>query len=478
MSDLERMVPKPAELPRLKIKSPKTIFFIIGFALLGVVALGALWQPKPFRTDHVEYFALGYNLYKSGIYALETDNTAPLTPSIKREPGYPLFLYGLLRLFPGKICDSSAAIIRQSPGCDQILYFEYGCQALLLFLLCAVTGCLIFLYSDRVWLSLLFIVLILIDTQTYFAIMSGSTEMLARFLMFFSCLFIYGSAKYLKGYLGFLAGMLMGMLALTKAIFGYLIWPFAIGFVIVLWVKRKELNFPDKKRTILTAFKLCALTILGFYLIVFPWLWRNHQLSGRFDISYRAGEVLGIRAAYDQMTGKEYMTSFLWWTPGRFWHPLFRKTLPADWYQNLDRNNPNGYYLSAKRRYLEFMKTHKGPDAESQYAKTIMAEIAAKPFRHLIVTIPMAYQGIYFSIFGIFLFLGFGLAFYRWILSGDWIKIVALFPALYCFGMYAFFSHNIQRYNAPISVLGMLVTAVISFDLYQSYRKKNKTRSA
>ena len=305
--------------------------------------------------------------------------------------------------------------------------------------------------------------------------MSGSPEMLARFLMFFSCFFIYLSVKYLKIHLCFLSGIFMGMLALTKAIFGYMIWPFSLFFIMVLWLKRKDFEVIGKRKTIFDILKLSGLVILGFYLIVFPWLWRNHQLSGEVIISHRAGDILGKRAAYNNMNFKEYMTSFLWWTPGRFMQPLIKRKLPADWYQNLDRDNQNGYYRSARRRYIEFIQIHKGNDAENQYTKIIIAEIASKPFKHLIVTIPVAYQGIYFSVFGIFIFLSFVLAFYRWIIFRDWIKILALFPAIYCFGMYAFFSHNIQRYNAPISIVGMLVTAVISFDLYKKWGKRKTT---
>jgi hypothetical protein len=267
----------------------------------------------------------------------------------------------------------------------------------------------------------------------------------------------------------------MGMLALTKAIFGYLIWPFSLFLIMVLWSKRKDFNLMSKRKIIFNILKLSGIVIFGFYIIVFPWLWRNHQLFGEYIISYRAGQVLGIRATYNNMNFKEYVTSFLWFTPGDFVRSFLKNKIPTDWYQNLDRDNQNGYYRSAQRRYGEFKQIYKGDDGEKKYTKIIISEIASKPFKHLIVTIPIAYQGIYFSIFGLFIFLSFILSFYRWIIFRDWIKILALFPAIYCFGMYAFFSHNIPRYNAPISIVGMLITAMIAFDLHKQYRKRKIT---
>jgi 4-amino-4-deoxy-L-arabinose transferase-like glycosyltransferase len=459
----------------MKIKISRSILIITGFSLLGVLILGASFKPTKFEPDHREYFAYAYNLYQHGIYALERNKPTPPAPSAIREPGYPFLLYGILNLFPGKICDQIAGTVNIPTDCHPVLYFEFWCQSLLLFLLCVLTAYFILLYTDNLFISLLFVLFILLDVKRCFTIKPGSPEMLARFLMFFTCAFIYLSLKYLKLVLCFLSGVFMGLLALTKAIFGYLIWPFSIFFLLTLWAKRKDLDLLDNRKTILTGFKWCAIIILGFYLIVFPWLWRNHQLCGKYIISDRAAEVLGIRAAYNQMNAKEYLTSFLWFTPLDAAQSFVKNKFPPDWYQNLDRDNQDGYYRSAKSRYSRFHKNHPEEDVESQYKEMIVSEIASQPFKHLMVTVPMAYQGIYFSTFGLFIFSAFILAFYRWIIFKDWMKILALFPAIYCFGMYAFFSHNIPRYNVPISTVGMVLMAVVSFDLYEQHRQRKIT---
>ena len=85
------------------------------------------------------------------------------------------------------------------------------------------------------------------------------------------------------------SGVLLGLLALTRASYSYAIPLLALLFFVSIWRQ------PGGRRQL-------AIGLGGFCLaaalVVFPWMWRNQHHFDRFFITERGGYQLNVRAQY------------------------------------------------------------------------------------------------------------------------------------------------------------------------------------
>jgi hypothetical protein len=227
----------------------------------------------------------------------------------------------------------------------------------------------------------------------------------------------------------------------------------------------------------------------GFCSVVLPWMYRNYEHFGTFQIVERGGAVLYMRAVKDGMSAEEYRGSFYVWAPGKL-QGLVGAVLgfsDADLreggrLQRLNREADSDF----AERDLAAEHAGKPDDAVSYYRKAraertrvqhellargvanptveadrmlqdeAVAVIRAHPGDHLLMTIPLLWRGAAV----VFPVLCVGLA-YGLIKRRTEIAIFIL-PSMGMTLFYALFSHFIPRYGVatvPVTIVIALFLA-------------------
>jgi len=280
---------------------------------------------------------------------------------------------------------------------------------------------------------------------------------------------------------GFLcAGACFGLLALIKASVMYV-------FVGVIAAFAAYLLLDGKRSPVGHIAKVSMALLIGFAVVVAPWMVRNHQHFGVYQIAERGGQVLMIRATKNMMTPEEYLGSFYFWAPhGRFIIGPILGFTPDDLnkrggrLQHLNRENQSdfnlddraaeragqpekavSYYRRARAEWRRMILecTAEGAQypslcADKELKKRALALIVQHPFRHLAMTIPFLWRGALFasaSLAGALC-----LAWRRRSLDFG----LFLMPALGLTMFYALFSHFIPRYGEPLIPTTMVALVV------------------
>ncbi|MFH1744867.1 MAG: glycosyltransferase family 39 protein [bacterium] len=129
------------------------------------------------------------------------------------------------------------------------------------------------------------------------------SEILACFLLMLFLLMFYQADIKRKYYLYAISGLILGCFVLTKSAF-ILVAPIIFLFIVF---------YPAEKR-FFENFKMAAVFILFFSLIVAPWMGRNYVNFGQISLTSRAGNMIYTRAlknTYDKDTVKKYVISSL-----------------------------------------------------------------------------------------------------------------------------------------------------------------------
>lgn len=102
-------------------------------------------------------------------------------------------------------------------------------------------------------------------------------------------------------------GVLLGLLALTKASFLYVTLVFLPILGFLMW-RRRVASGPDVLRHVLIAF-------IGLSLVCVPWMARNQAQFGTFGISDRGGLALWFRVTWSEATAEELRGAWVYFSP-------------------------------------------------------------------------------------------------------------------------------------------------------------------
>lgn len=268
-----------------------------------------------------------------------------------------------------------------------------------------------------------------------------------------------------------LSGIFFGLLALSKAVFLPLLFPFF--FITIIYLYRFHSN----------RIKGFILIFSCFILTVLPWMIRNKVVFDDFAISERGGIILLIRAIKNQMTDEEFWGGFYAYAPkaiqSNFFEPFFGFN-PNDlevggYLVRLNRFNKNDVeainsgnpentlsYLQQTIR-IRIPELYKKAELNSELPDKLIKDeamdmIISNPINHLKLSFLFAWRGIWIylgnhlvvSIFNLLIFISFWIVFTRGILRNE--PIIILFtsiPFLY-FLFHLFFTHYIPRYSLLI----------------------------
>ncbi|MCK5374893.1 MAG: hypothetical protein KAJ40_06375 [Alphaproteobacteria bacterium] len=265
------------------------------------------------------------------------------------------------------------------------------------------------------------------------------TENLVFPLFSATCLFIVFAWKYKKTWPWFLAGISLGLLALTRPSFVYL---FYFGIITVSFLSGFQNTASFRKKL-----GLPLLFLIGYAGIVTPWIIRNGQTFGQYSISKGyAPFILVQRIAYNDMSWKEWAVSFVYGLPD-FGDSLAEDLFNKKDYERFDYSNPEGFYLIGNSVLRE--KTEKAAGGrENHLAYLVKHGILENPFKHTIVTLSLAWRGMWVSQYwGLVTILLFSGVFIYALRRKWWEFVIFSVPPWFMLGFHAFTSVNVVRYN-------------------------------
>lgn len=461
---------------------------LIGVVFLWLLYLKIFIPPLPYDLsgDAIDYMRAGYNIQKHGILDDNlSDQVTDLRPTAHREPLYPLFL-GLAMKLSGEYNVPTSRLLTAPQGKKaNFLIRSYDIsifQAIILFL----TACLTFFIAKELsnsyggliaFVGVLFSPTLLSHCFNFFA------EGFSAFVLMIHVLCFYLFFRKRKPEFLFMVGLSLGFLILTRAIYQYL-WLFEA--IILVWYEHHDNK--NWKKTI----ESIALFLFALAIILSPWLVRNYNHFDKLFVTERGGIVLSIRAQYNQMTTKEYWTSFLWWTPSKATRQIRRSYFEKDELNRLDRREKQGYYQRAKQQKRDYVNRLKSSlEADKQLYKEAITQILSSPLKHVMVSIPFAWRGLFVEknftpsmreansaillnfvyLFAFILFLYFS---YK---KRKIIHFLIMVPLFYHYTLHVLVTHNLPRYNRPLLPLLWVAVSVVLIQISGYFRNpinKNK----
>jgi hypothetical protein len=467
-------------------------------AALGlVIALSGQITDEQNGSDAQDNLEAGYNLAYFGVLSFDDQvqvGTDGLTLSNYREP-FPIWVVaGYIALHPTLNDGLTADTLNTGEPVQSLKRLNLYWAALLLL---AVTV-LVWLAIRPPWLAAGTALVAFGLIHRYFLSQNPVINLMfteleaATVLLWFSVTTVLALKTWHPGW--FIAsGVLIGLMALTKAVFLYV----AVGVILTLLVVYLLRPGSMTRRVVLTRLVLLAVALA---VVVLPWMTRNALLFDDFGITQRGGVILMIRAYLNTMTHDEWVGGFYHYTQAGDFKNWIGATLgytPQDELtgrvMRLNRGNaffvedreadhagkPDeaiSYYRAGRAERVRLRNafeeaghpnpTHAADDALQSLA---MDRILADPAAHLKVSVLMGWRGMWgmgtpapFTLLAVFsLFAVTIIGLFR---QEPWL----LGNGLASFGAYLFYTlltHFITRYldpMVPLLLANMVIFAVLA----------------
>ena len=187
------------------------------------------------------------------------------------------------------------------------------------------------------------------------------------------------------------AGLLLGLLILTKAAFLYI--SIVLIGVLIAWLLLIRKNHIQVLKHFLLVLTACV--------VVLPWMYRNYINLGTFEIAGRGPNVLMTRAFKSQMTHEEFKGAFYAYAPASLKKTMkqitgfsgkdrflggrlqrFTRFFPEDEACRAvnAENCAVGYYIQANIRYNNIMQSYLNKNPNDVEKATLLGEKAAKTY--------------------------------------------------------------------------------------------------
>ena len=461
------------------------IWVIVGALFLVLMRESAveISDKKP-KADAVHYMAMGYNLSEYGTLSLDKNDVSNPAPTAYREPGFPTYLALVRTIHPQLRKANLTTFLSSSKEVETLKYY-----LLLLVLITAIMAAYI-VYEITKKEILAYFALLLVGLSNSLLNIANTlyAENLAALLVLGVAISLYQLFKTKKLIYFVFLGVSLGLLVLTKAVFLYFIL-FVTALLIFAFIKKlfsKQIFFAG-----------ISLFFLLYSLTAGAWMVRNYIQFNEFFISGRSGVILLIRAEYNKMNTKEFLGSFLIWTPGEFAEKTLYKFFGNNALEvggeleRLNRNNdPQSFYRSARNERTRLTKAY-GLERENtavndELTNRAKRRILTHPFKHTLVTIPLLWQGLFVEdglclidpieipvAINLLYFISFCFVTGLSLLKRKWSLFAFLLPAIFSFSMHSLFSNSIPRYNQPLIPI-FVVSFLVALDYLVNNWKHKK----
>ena len=223
-------------------KRNKNLIFLFTLIILGI-SLFFFWikTVQDLKIPADGYFNISFNLINKGVFSLQNPNLeTEATPTMRRAPGYPYFLSGLVAIFKLEGLQEKCLLKNE---CDRFLtfisfIFSFICMLsiLFLFLTCLLLGAN---YLSSVCVSM--IAMIIVSKEI---IVNYNSESLALVLFSISSYFLASFIKTQKKSEILFLSIFLGLLILTRNVFLYFV-PFFLIVLLIFGYEKKN-NVKEK----------------------------------------------------------------------------------------------------------------------------------------------------------------------------------------------------------------------------------------
>ncbi len=421
--------------------SKREVVTFLVVATLMVTLLQNLFYQMPTPTlDALRYTDYALNIHDHGVFGLSgARRDTPPAPGNANSPLYPMVIALALALDP-KLKESLECAItnNQFPPSDcpdnytLIVGFQNALIIGALFSLWLTVN-LLYRRSTMAWIAC---GLALASTKPLFFANRLLTEILVLFFFSLLMLALVWAFKSRRSRWWLTIGSILGLMTLARPEYLYLSYCFIAVAVGILIVRRQ-------KHVALAL----TLYVIGFYVVIGPWLIRNHYHFDSATITQGYGDIIiAYRSGYNRMSLHEWAAAFIYWLPGHG-EALAAKLLPSASYSKLG-TDPVSYLYEDGAEIFHQGLAAVGGDRDRLMGYLVKTEILQHPLKHAFASIPLAWRGIlagkYLAVPGLpCLFILVVVSLRR----RDWTLPVLLVPAAIMVGLYASVSASIPRYN-------------------------------
>jgi len=293
----------------------------IAACLISVVFIVFDSDGREIKGDAIIYYRITDKILNGHGFSDAESSPDIIRPTMSREPVYPFFLSFLLFLFK-----------------KNILLIQIT-QALIYALTCLVIFKIYYMCFDKKIAFIGAIVFALFPTiPSYTPYLL--TEVLFTFLLAVSILGLMNAFKYDSLRWFFYTGLTIGAATLCRAVL--MLFFIFIILAIFLYYFRKDKKILNPK-----VLKASIILLLGYFLIVTPWILRNYAIFGKPSITLRGYSTTYTRAVKVNLSGKELKM----YTAYCFSEYLASKLYPD---HNFSSTSKGYFYQPAASRYKEF----------------------------------------------------------------------------------------------------------------------------
>ena len=433
-------------------KRNRILIFLFILIILGI-SLFFFWTKtvQDLKIPADGYFNISFNLINKDIFSLQNPSLeAGATPTMRRAPGYPYFLSGLVNIFNLEELQEQCLLKNECNRFLTVISFIFSFICILsiffLFLTCLLLGAN---YLTSVSVSI--IAMIIVSKEI---IVNYNSESLALVLFSISSYFLASFVKTQRKREIIFLSIFLGLLILTRNVFLYFV-PF---FLVVLLIFGYEKKYNIKEKVVnLVIFSLVLIFVIS------PWMLRNKIIFDSFSIAQSGSvKVLSNRYEHNNMSNKEFLGGFLYWAPIPGIQGLIEKKIPREYWGRYVTSSEDGFRVVARKNAAKLMQNKNYGEAKIYLLKKILSD----PIQNFKISILMGWRGLKYC----FIFFPFFILFFINNLKNPFfISIFSL--TIFNLLFHSLFTHFNVRYGYP-----MVYGFAVSTALYFSMRRKKCTK--
>ena len=388
--------------------------------------------------DPLRYIDYIVNLNLHGVFGLSNGNLEQAPAAGNANAPVYMFLVAGLSYFDDGL-RSSLICLLQKPQPANGCVLNFTSVLIMQSVLSALTIMMVFLITLRVLArrSCAFIAALLVAftgiPAEYASVFFTENVIMPAFLVMVLALIFYVEKQTPTRAL--LIGLALGIMTLTRPSYIYLLYGFILFFVAAMpWMGWRH-----------NASRLLAI-LFGFGAVATPWALRNYFEIGSFELTSGgyAEIILAQRVNYNQMSWAEWAVAFVYWFPDSG-DSIAELLFPKHLYERLSWDD-GSYYMGGMDFYRQTVIAAGGLEHTLSYL--LKNEVLQHPIKHSLVTLALAWRGIfiakYWSVLGLACSAGFLV---DTIKKNNWTFAVILLPMVFMVAFHAAISVSISRYN-------------------------------
>jgi len=481
------------------------LIFLFSLVILLTLMSGEVISDRTIYGDGVGQLRAAYNLYEHNVFAEQLGS--PPIPDNFIEP-FPAFVNSVyFRVLEWRL---QAPLEFTQMHWGNLVYLVKQIHLIWIFVGQMSLALFVYVLSRKVWLAVVAVLL----AQVFFfgnyrVVDTYYTELQGGVLLLVSSMAMYFTVVRFAVWPALASGVLLALLALTKASFYYI----NLVVLLVLALVLLYVAWAEKRFTIKQAMAVWFAVLVAYAAVLGPWVARNDALFNSPAISDRGGIVLYIRATKNQMNAEEVRGALYLYGPrlyhrlGEWWpyaRPLADELDPntGAWMRVNRNRSPNSFFAQVRNELSAEMavigdggKTKTLNEVAKDMNQRALDSIKADPIKHLGISMVFLWRGMWDVVPTNFPFIS---ETYDAILSESILLLIYLFSvlgmlfvvvnrnmhllSLGCLGFggimfYAMLSHFLPRYMLVFYPTLILFSMVFLFDFLYKMQVKNRSKS-